>query len=347
MKVQVTQEPQVAREEAVAYPILLVHHPQQPFQGTAYSFTPTITNTANDNISFTMLNQPSWMSVDNSTGVISGTPGPNVVGTTATDLFYMLVGPKSINGRNFSVSVTAPEINATSISGGEGHTCALDNSSGIVKCWGYNNNGQLGIDDRNDRGDGANEMGSNLPIVDLGTGRTATAIFSGTYHSCAILDNASVKCWGRGYSGQIGQGNTDALGDNANEMGDNLTIVDLGTGRTATAISSKGEHTCVILDNASVKCWGKGNNGVLGQGNSTSLGDGVNEMGDNLTIVDLGTGRTATAISAARYHTCALLDNAAVKCWGNGGYGKLGQGNTDNLGDNANEMGDNLPAIDL
>ena len=70
-------------------------------------------------------------------------------------------------------------------------------------------------------------------------------------------------------------------------------------------------------------------------------------MGDNLTIVNLGTGRTATAIIPAREHTCALLDNAAVKCWGRGWGGKLGQGNTNSLGDNANEMGDNLPAIDL
>jgi hypothetical protein len=201
--------------------------PTTAVQGTAYSFTPTITNTANDNISFTMLNQPSWMSVDNSTGVISGTPGPNVVGTTATDLFYMLVGPRHINGRNFSVKVTAPEINATSISAGGGLTCALDNSSGIVKCWGYNNNGQLGIDDRNDRGDGANEMGSNLPIVDLGTGRTATAIFSGTYHSCAILDNSAVKCWGMGGYGMLGQGSVTSLGDGSNEMGDNLSAIDL------------------------------------------------------------------------------------------------------------------------
>ena len=103
----------------------------------------------------------------------------------------------------------------------------------------------------------------------------------------------------------------------------------------------------MILDNASVKCWGRGNYGALGQGNTYDLGDGANEMGDNLSAVDLGTGRTATAISASRDHTCALLDNAAVKCWGGGWGGRLGQGNTNNLGDNANEMGDNLPAIDL
>jgi alpha-tubulin suppressor-like RCC1 family protein len=314
-------------------------------QGTAYSFTPTITNTANDNISFSMLNQPSWMNVDNSTGVISGTPGSIVVGTTATDLFYMLVGPRHINGRNFSVSVTAPEINATSISAGWDYTCALDNSSGIVKCWGFG--GYLGLGDTNHRGDGANEMGSNLAFVELGTGRTATAISAGYNHSCALLDNASVKCWGYNNYGQLGQGNTATLGDGLNEMGDNLPAIDLGTGRTATAIALGYDHTCALLDNASVKCWGYNNYGELGQGNTATLGDGLNEMGDNLPAIDLGTGRTATAIAVGVRDSCALLDNASVKCWGSGTFGQLGQGNNNNIGDLANEMGDNLPSIDL
>jgi alpha-tubulin suppressor-like RCC1 family protein len=236
---------------------------------------------------------------------------------------------------------------ATAISLGSTHTCAiLDNAS--VKCWGNNlNSGRLGLGDGNHRGDDANEMGDNLPAVDLGTGRTATAIAAGSYHTCVILDNASVKCWG--WWNRIGfyDGESNHRGDAANEMGDNLTIVDLGTGRTATAISAGFNHTCVILDNASVKCWGEGGNGRLGLGDTNDIGDSANEMGDNLTIVDLGTGRTATAIFAGSQHTCALLDNAAVKCWGEGWGGRLGQGNTDALGDNANEMGDNLPAIDL
>jgi alpha-tubulin suppressor-like RCC1 family protein len=237
---------------------------------------------------------------------------------------------------------------AIAIAAGPSHNCAiLDNAS--VKCWGYGMSGRLGIGNGNNMGDGANEMGDNLPTVDLGTGRTATAIAAGgDGHSCAILDNASVKCWGRNYYGSLGlnAGWTDSsssnLGDGANEMGDNLSSIDLGT-----AISSKGNHICVILDNASVKCWGGGQNGVLGSGSTDHLGNGANEMGDNLSAVNLGTGRTATAISVGDESTCALLDNAAVKCWGRGWGGKLGQGNTNSLGDNANEMGDNLPAIDL
>jgi alpha-tubulin suppressor-like RCC1 family protein len=77
------------------------------------------------------------------------------------------------------------------------------------------------------------------------------------------------------------------------------------------------------------------------------MGDAANEMGDNLPIVDLGTGRTATAISLGNGHTCAMLDNGFVKCWGYNANGRLGQGNTNSIGKNANEMGDNLPAIDL
>ena len=223
----------------------------------------------------------------------------------------------------------------------------LDNGS--VKCWGKNNLGQLGLGDTSNRGDNSSEMGDNLTIVDLGTGRTATAIEAGDNHTCAILDNASVKCWGSNASGQLGQGNTINLGDNANEMGDNLTIVDLDTGRTATAIAAGNSHTCAILDNSSVKCWGGNTFGQLGLGDTDDRGDGSNEMGDNLTTVDLGTGRTARGITAGDSHTCALLDNASIKCWGYNVSGQLGQGllDTDTRGDESGEMGDSLTAINL
>jgi alpha-tubulin suppressor-like RCC1 family protein len=190
-------------------------------------------------------------------------------------------------------------------------------------------------------------MGDNLTSIDLGTDRTATAISAGRDHTCALLDNASVKCWGWNLYGQLGQGNTDDIGDNSSEMGDNLTSIDLGTGRTATAIATGYQHTCALLDNANVKCWGRGKWGPIGHGRIASWGDGPNEMGDNLPSTDLGTGRTATAIIAGQFHTCAILDNASVKCWGFNNYGQLGQGNTTQLGAAVNEMGDNLPAIDL
>jgi len=227
------------------------------------------------------------------------------------------------------------------------HTCALLNNI-YVKCWGYNDAGQLGLGDTNNRGDESGEMGDDLPAVDLGTGRTATAISAGSNHVCAILDNKSVKCWGGNYYGQLGLGDTNKRGDASGEMGDNLPAVDLGTGRTATAISAGDSHTCAILDNKSVKCWG-GNfwNGQLGLGDTNDRGDASGEMGDNLPAVDLGTGRTATAIAAGGFQTCAILDDKSVKCWGKNHHGQLGLGDTNARGDASGEMGDNLPAVDL
>jgi alpha-tubulin suppressor-like RCC1 family protein len=229
---------------------------------------------------------------------------------------------------------------ATSISGSNVHTCALlDDAS--VKCWGHGANGRLGQGNTSDLGGGANEMGDNLPSIDLGTGRTATSI-SGSNYSCAILDNGSVKCWGKNNYGQLGLDYTpDSLGHQPGEMGDNLSSIILGTGRTATAIAAGIHHSCAILDNGSVKCWGLNNRGQLGIDNTTTMGDNPGEMAQ-LTGINLGTGRTATAIAAGYYHSCAILDNGSVKCWGYNTYGQLGidnrAGDYVSMGDQPGEM---------
>ncbi|MBM3805389.1 MAG: hypothetical protein FJW19_01915, partial [Actinobacteria bacterium] len=235
---------------------------------------------------------------------------------------------------------------ATGLSAGSAHTCALlDN--GTVKCWGLNTDGQLGLGDTDDRGDDAGEMGDSLATVSLGTGRTAIAVSAGGTHTCALLDNDTVKCWGGGANGRLGYGDQNTLGDDAGEMGDSLATVSLGTGRTAKAISGGDAHSCAVLDNNTIKCWGNGADGRLGNGALNSLGDNADEMGDSLAAVSLGTGRTANAISSGTSHTCVVLDNGAVKCWGYGVSGRLGSGATMSLGDAAGEMGDALVAVDL
>jgi alpha-tubulin suppressor-like RCC1 family protein len=233
-----------------------------------------------------------------------------------------------------------------SITAGSTHTCVLVHSA-RVKCWGRNNFGQLGLGDTTSRGDGAGEMGDDLPTVNLGTGRTATALTSGESHTCALLDNGTVKCWGKNDVGQLGLGDTASRGDGAGEMGDSLPPVSLGAGRTATAITAGDNHTCARLDNGTVKCWGNNTNGRLGLGDVAARGDAAGEMGDSLPAVALGTGRTARAVSAGSGQTCALLDNAAVKCWGANGFGQLGLGDALAHGSGAGEMGDNLPTVDL
>jgi len=111
-----------------------------------------------------------------------------------------------------------------------GHTCAVS-VGGEMKCWGNGANGQLGYGDTQNRGDGPGEMGDNLPILHVGGSSLAfkvKAVSVGISHTCAILNDGSVRCWGSGANGRLGYGDTLSRGDSPGEMGDNLPVVDLG-----------------------------------------------------------------------------------------------------------------------
>jgi cysteine-rich repeat protein len=235
---------------------------------------------------------------------------------------------------------------AVAIASGNGFMCALLNDH-RVKCWGGNESGELGLGDVLDRGDAPNEMGDNLPAIDLGTGRTAVALAAGEMHTCAVLDDGHVKCWGYNTQGELGLGDTLNRGDAPNEMGDNLPAVDLGQGKKAVAIAVGSSHTCALLDDGHVKCWGMNAFSALGLGDNLSRGDAPNEMGDSLPAVDLGQGKKAVAIAAGSNHTCALLQDGHVKCWGFNSFGALGLGDKSPRGYEPADMGDNLPAVDL
>ena len=102
-------------------------------------------------------------------------------------------------------------------------------------------------------------------------------IAANLYSAGAILANGTVKFWGWNNYGGLGQGNTTTIGDNSGEMGDNLSAIDLGTGRTAVAIGAGRYSAMVILDNGMVINWGHNNNGQLGLGHRNNIGDGSNE----------------------------------------------------------------------
>jgi 6-phosphogluconolactonase (cycloisomerase 2 family)/alpha-tubulin suppressor-like RCC1 family protein len=237
---------------------------------------------------------------------------------------------------------------AVAIRAGYQSTCALlDNQT--FKCWGTNDYGQLGLGvvDTDTRGDVPGEMGDNLPAVNVGTGRTVVEFSLGFGHTCVRLDNGSIKCWGQNASGQLGLGDVNNRGDTPGEMGDNLPAVSLGAGRTAVGLANGGNVTCARLDNVGLKCWGYNAEGQLGLGDVNHRGDAPGEMGDSLPFVQLGAGRTAVEIAADSGATCAILDNGTVKCWGFNDVGQLGLGDLNHRGDNAGEMGDNLPPVDL
>ncbi len=235
---------------------------------------------------------------------------------------------------------------STQVTAGGHHTCAvLDDQS--VKCWGDNFDGQLGLGHRRDIGDGPGEMGDALPAVSLGAGRRALEVCAGEYHTCARLGGGEVKCWGYNDYGQLGLGHQSRIGDQPGEMGDALPTVSLGAGRSATTLSCGRWHTCAILDDGTVKCWGSNSYGQLGLGDGVGRGAAAGQMGDALPVVALGAGRTARSIDAGYDHTCAVLDDGSVKCWGRNSWGALGLGDTRHRGDGPGEMGDALPAVDL
>ncbi len=218
---------------------------------------------------------------------------------------------------------------AKTITAGNGHTCAiLDNDA--VRCWGFGLDGRLGYGDTADIGD--DETPATAGPVNLGAGRTAAAITAGGSHTCAIMDDGNVRCWGFAGNGRLGYGNLEDIGQTPDKTPDKVGPVYLGAGRTARAISAGFSHTCAILDTGAVRCWGFNGSGRLGTGNFQNIGD--NETPGSIPTVDLGAGRTAKAITAGGEHTCAILDNDTVRCWGYGAFGQLGYGNSDAIGDN-------------
>ena len=184
---------------------------------------------------------------------------------------------------------------------------------GDLKCW--------GLDDFEQLGDGVGQTNINSPpstAIDFGSGRTAKAVSTGEQHACALLDNGDVKCWGYAEKGALGTG--IQYTNWAKEASPPSTAINLGSGRTAVAVTAGDWHSCAILDNGEVKCWGSPQLGVLGTGSTTQ------SHATPSPAIDLGTGRTAVAISAGRQHTCAILDNGELKCWGSDNKGQLGDG---------------------
>ena len=253
------------------------------------------------------------------------------------------------------------------VTAGSGHVCIMDHHQS-VRCWGDNASGQLGIE-----GTSAN---TNKDPVDLGcsvgvgcspssdTAFTAKTISAGSNHTCAILNNDRVKCWGANQvldsstniigGGQLGQNHTNNIGDDSNEMGTSLgftLLEDSSSSRNVTvkAISAGGNHTCAILSNNLVKCWGHNDKGQLGQNNINRYGTATTRTTNNNGTDDDTTDdfydesmsslrvisglSNVKSISAGYDYSCAVFTNDTMKCWGGNDTGQLGQNDTIEYGD--------------
>ena len=241
---------------------------------------------------------------------------------------------------------------AVAVSLGAERTCALLDD-GSLKCWGAFTYGALGQGDYMDRGVEENQMGDDLPTVDLGSDRRILGVTGGMYHSCALLEGNRVKCWGQNHFGTLGLGDTEDRGDDPGEMGDALPFVDLGGVWTNVQLSANSRHTCAVFGPDFLRCWGSNEHGELGLGDGENRGDDPWEMGNYLPFVYLGTpqsprrGTLLPEVSAGFMHTCARTFDGPVKCWGWNGSGELGVGDTVERGREHEHMGDALPAVDL
>lgn len=97
------------------------------------------------------------------------------------------------------------------------------------------------------------------------------------------------------------------------------------TGRRPIFIAAGGSHSCVLMDDRSVTCWGWNADGQLGQGNNASVPK------PTASRIFFGEGRTARTVATGYVHTCALLDNGTMTCWGQNRFGQLGTGTMESL----------------
>jgi alpha-tubulin suppressor-like RCC1 family protein len=224
------------------------------------------------------------------------------------------------------------------VSSGNGLVCTVL-ESGALRCWGANSYGQLGLGSTTQYDFsgptpkvtgivGDDEAITSVPPVSLGAGRTAVSVNADDRQSCAILDTGRVRCWGLGSFGALGNGSSSDVGDD--ELPSAAGEVDLPAGRRATTLALGADVGCVILDDASTRCWGSGTSGDLAQGNTDTHGDGV--VAPNTVPITFAGGLKATSISAGGNTLCAVLTDGSVACWGDNAYGQLGQGNTTEVG---------------
>ncbi|MEM1347089.1 MAG: protein kinase [Myxococcota bacterium] len=199
------------------------------------------------------------------------------------------------------------------------HSCALT-AEGRARCWGSNKYGQLGYGHTDDIGD--DEVPASAGDVSLP--QRILQLVAGKFHTCALLENRSVSCWGWNERGQLGRGHTDAIGDDetpgeAPTLEFNKPVMKLAVGRM---------HSCALMDGGAVRCWGWNEDGQLGLGHANGLGD--DEPVADAMPIDLDA--PAIDVVAGDQHSCALLKSGKVRCWGDNRFGQLGYGHTRTIG---------------
>lgn len=191
---------------------------------------------------------------------------------------------------------------AKQIAAGAKHTCALA-ESGTIYCWGRNAHGQLG---------NGSALDSSSPITVSNLSNVQT-IAAGDQHTCAVTALGAVQCWGRNNFRQLGYQGTD---DNGLGYIRRPLLVP-GLENNIQAIAAGNNHTCALTSSGSVRCWGDNRYGQLGDGTNLTQFRPITVPGLSGAVIKLDAGGD---------HTCALLQNGQIQCWGRNTAGQLGNG---------------------
>jgi alpha-tubulin suppressor-like RCC1 family protein len=208
-----------------------------------------------------------------------------------------------------------PRLSAKAISAGSKTTCALL-FDGTIRCWGYNDCGQLG--------NGTTGGNSSVPVSVVGIS-TAVAVSVGWDHACAVLADGTIRCWGSNMWGQLGNGATQQEIRAANKIPNPVVVPGISD---AIAVSAGMYRTCAVLRGGSVQCWGQ--IGPFGLGDGTKKGNTYSPNIDPIwsipvTVADI---QNATDVAAGNYFACAVQSDGTAWCWGFNSYGQLGIGMT-------------------
>ena len=207
------------------------------------------------------------------------------------------LGNGSSSSSTAPVNVSGLSSGVTSLTAGANHACAVD-SGGAAKCWGYNAYNQLGDGTASPR---------SVPTSVSGLSSDVVSVSAGSYHSCAVTVAGGAKCWGYNGSGQ--------LGDSTNSQ--RVSPVDVaGLTTGVLSVTAGSQHSCAVLSDRSMKCWGYNQFGQLGDGTSIGRNSPVSVQGlSSVSMVAGGSG-----------HTCAVTTSGVAKCWGSNSSGRLGDG---------------------
>lgn len=256
-----------------------------------------------------------WLSIDASTGQISGTPGSSDVKICDFDLL-LSDGSRTSLPWNVHLEVAGND-RLSMLDSGTHHSCAID--FGKLRCWGSNQYGELGVNLNSAQMSSSYvPMFAKIRAADGGNDlNNIMQVSAGGDFTCALTQGGAVKCWGRGDYGQLGNGDIlHKLGAVA------VSGMDTGVVRVEAGIGS----ACALKNDGSVFCWGNNMYGNLGNGSAFGAKSNVPVQ----VKLDAETPLAgAVALSVGAMQACALLADGQVKCWGRGNAGQLGRGSTD------------------